>query len=246
MDDPQLLRYSRQILLPQVGIEGQQLLRQAQVLIIGMGGLGTPAAMYLTAAGVGKLTICDFDNIDLSNLQRQILYHTDDVGKKKVLAAQHHLSLLNPDVDIIPLAQKLSEEDLHEQVKKADVVLDCTDNLTTRLMINRACVTLKTPLVSGAAIRMEGQISVFDTRQLHSPCYQCLYPNTENLTETCSETGIFSPVVGIIGSMQALEAMKLICHIGETLIGKTLVFDALYAEWQTIKLNKNPQCPVCA
>jgi molybdopterin/thiamine biosynthesis adenylyltransferase len=245
MDDAQLLRYSRQILLPQVEIKGQERLLNAKVLIIGMGGLGSPVAMYLAAAGVGHLFINDFDVVDLSNLQRQIIHTTADIGKPKVESARNTLLALNPLIKVTPLCQQLDNDALTKQIDNVDVVLDCSDNLPTRFAINQAAVLTKTPLVSGAAIRMEGQISVFRNDLSSSPCYRCLYPSEDALTETCSQTGILAPLVGVIGSMQALEAMKLILKIGETLTGRLLLLDALNMEWCDVKLAKNPTCPVC-
>ncbi len=245
MDDAQLLRYSRQILLPQVGIEGQERLLNAKVLIIGMGGLGSPAAMYLAAAGIGHLRLCDFDVVDLSNLQRQIIHNTHDIGKPKVESARDTLLALNPLIEVTPLYQQLDDEALAEQVANVDVVLDCSDNLPTRFAINQACVNTKTPLVSGAAIRMEGQISVFRGYLPDSPCYRCLYPSDDDINETCSQTGILAPIVGIIGSLQALEAMKVIMEVGETLNGELLLIDALNMEFNRVKLVKNQDCPVC-
>ncbi|HIE01007.1 MAG TPA: molybdopterin-synthase adenylyltransferase MoeB [Thiotrichaceae bacterium] len=245
MDDAQLLRYSRQILLPEVGVEGQERLLNAKILIIGLGGLGSPAAMYLAAAGVGHLILSDFDVVDLSNLQRQIVHHTDDIGKPKVESARETLLALNPLIQVTPLYQQLDDTALLEQIDKVDIVLDCTDNLPTRFAINQACVKTQTPLVSGAAIRMEGQISVFRSDKPDSPCYRCLYPSDEALVETCTQTGILAPVVGIIGSLQALEAMKVIMDIGETLTGWLLFMDTLHNEFHRIKLVKNPNCPDC-
>ncbi len=244
MDDAQLLRYSRQILLPQVGINAQERLLKSKVLIIGLGGLGSPVAMYLAAAGVGHLLLCDFDVVELSNLQRQIIHNTDDIGQSKVESARDSLFALNPLVKMT-LLQQLDNDALAEQISQVDVVLDCTDNLPTRFAINQACVDTQTPLVSGAAIRMEGQISVFRQDQSDSPCYRCLYSNEDALEETCTQTGILAPIVGIIGSLQALEAMKLIMNVGKTLTGQLLLFDALNMEINTIKLLKNPNCPVC-
>ncbi len=245
MDDAQLLRYSRQILLPQVGINAQERLLKSNVLIIGLGGLGSPVAMYLAAAGVGHLLLCDFDVVDISNLQRQIIHHTDDIGKSKVESARDSLFALNPLVKITLLQKLLDNDALAEQISQVDVVLDCTDNLPTRFAINQACVDTQTPLVSGAAIRMEGQISVFRNDQSDSPCYRCLYSNEDALGETCTQTGILAPLVGIIGSLQALEAMKLIMDVGKTLTGQLLLFDTLNMEINTIKLLKNSNCPVC-
>jgi molybdopterin-synthase adenylyltransferase len=245
MDNNQLLRYSRQILLPQVGIEGQERLLKAKVLIIGMGGLGSPAAMYLAAAGIGHLFISDFDKVDLSNLQRQIIHWTTDIGRYKVDSARDTLLALNPLITVTPLYQQWDNTNLSAQVAAVDVVLDCSDNLPTRLAINQACVQTQTPLVSGSAIRMEGQISVFRNQLPESPCYRCLYPNPSIPEETCTQTGILAPIVGIIGSLQALEAMKLIMEVGEVLMGKLLLLDAMKMEWYPVKLAKNPHCPVC-
>ncbi len=245
MDDAQLLRYSRQILLPQIGIAGQECLNKAKILIVGTGGLGSPAAMYLTAAGVGQLSLCDFDVVDLSNLQRQSIHNTNDIGKLKVESAYETLLALNPHTKIVPISQQFDNNTLTEHVAKVDVVLDCTDNLSTRFAINQACVDARIPLVSGAAIRMEGQISVFRNDKLSSPCYRCLYPSKDALTETCSQTGILAPLVGIIGSLQALEAMKLIMGVGEILTGWLLLLDVLNMEFSRVKLRKNPACPVC-
>jgi molybdopterin/thiamine biosynthesis adenylyltransferase len=245
MNDTELLHYSRQILLPEIGIEGQQRLLNAKVLIIGLGGLGSPAAMYLAAAGVGHLYISDFDKVELSNLQRQIIHNTHDIERYKVDSARESLLALNPSIAITPLSQRLENQALIEPITKVDIVLDCTDNLTTRLAINQACVQTKTPLISGAAIRMEGQISIFNSNLDNSPCYRCLYPNNETIVETCTETGILAPMVGIIGSLQALEAMKLIIGIGNNLIGQLLLIDGITMEFQTIKVRKNPNCPIC-
>lgn len=245
MDNNQLLRYSRQILLPQVGVEGQERLLQAKVLIIGMGGLGSPAAMYLAAAGIGHLFISDFDKVDLSNLQRQIIHRTADIGRYKVDSARDTLLALNPLITVTPLYQQWDNTNLSVQVAEVDVVLDCSDNLPTRLAINQACVQTQTPLVSGSAIRWEGQISVFRNNLPESPCYNCLYSHQTIPAATCSQTGILAPIVGIIGSLQALEAMKLIMAVGEVLMGKLLFLDALKMEWYTVKLTKNPHCPIC-
>ncbi|ALG67674.1 HesA/MoeB/ThiF family protein [Beggiatoa leptomitoformis] len=244
MDDNQLLRYSRQILLPQVGITGQERLQQSKVLIIGMGGLGSPAAMYLAAAGIGQLYICDFDTVELSNLQRQIIHNTADIGRLKVESAKTKLQALNPLIQITSIAHQLTEHALLEIVQQMDVVLDCTDNLTTRFAINAACVNAHKPLVSGAAIRLEGQIAVFHTDK-NSPCYRCLFNHEIEPIETCSQTGVIAPLLGILGSMQALEAMKLLMNIGEPLIGQMLLFDAMSAESCYVKLIKNPHCPHC-
>jgi adenylyltransferase/sulfurtransferase len=245
MNDQQLLRYNRQIMLPQLGYEGQLKLLAAHVLIIGIGGLGSPAAMYLAAAGIGKLTLVDFDEVDLSNLQRQILHRTENIKQPKVDSAKHNLLQLNPEITIHTIHHKLNQEALNNLVATASVVVDATDNFDSRFAINKACVQHKTPLVSGAAIRFEGQVSVFDLRNTNSPCYRCLYDETGTSEETCSTNGVISPMVGIIGSIQALETIKLIAGIGETLTGKLLITDGLHQEWRNMKLRKDPHCPVC-
>ena len=245
MNDAQLLRYSRQIMLPQLDIEGQEDLLAARALIVGAGGLGSPAAMYLAAAGAGQLVIADPDVVELSNLQRQLLHHDEDIGRNKAVSAQDTLATINPDIKIIPIAQRLQGGQLDDEVKLADVVLDCSDNFATRFAVNTACVKHRTPLVSGAAIRMEGQLAVFDSRQQDSPCYHCLYKEGEEADQTCSENGVLSPVVGIIGSLQALEALKVILSLGETLTGRLLAFDGLTLEWRTLKLQQDPACKTC-
>lgn len=245
MNDQQLLRYNRQIMLPQLGYEGQLKLLAAHVLIIGLGGLGSPVAMYLAAAGIGKLTLVDFDEVDLSNLQRQILHRTENIKQPKVDSAKHNLLQLNPEITIHTIHHKLNQEELNNLVAAASVVVDATDNFDSRFAINRACVQHKIPLVSGAAIRFEGQVSVFDLRNTISPCYRCLYDETGTSEETCSTNGVISPMVGIIGSIQALETIKLIAGIGDTLTGKLLITDGLHQEWRSMKLRKDPHCPVC-
>jgi len=245
MNDAQLLRYSRQILLPQVDIAGQEQLLAARALIIGAGGLGSPAAMYLAAAGVGQLVIVDDDVVELSNLQRQLLHHDADIGRNKAASAGDALHTINPDIHITPRADRLQGELLAAAVRQADVVLDCSDNFATRFAVNAACVRQRTPLVSGAAIRMQGQVAVFDSRDDSSPCYCCLYKPGETEEETCSATGVLSPVVGIIGSLQALEALKLILSLGDSLAGRLVVFDGLAHDWRTLRLQRDPGCPVC-
>ncbi|MGH8552493.1 MAG: HesA/MoeB/ThiF family protein [Methylococcales bacterium] len=246
MNDDQLLRYSRQILLFPIDIEGQQKLLNARCLIIGMGGLGSPVAMYLAAAGVGTLVLCDFDRVDLSNLQRQIIHGTLDIGQPKVESARESLLELNPDVRVELIEKQLDGIELTREVEAADVVLDCSDNFQTRFAVNRACVAAKTPLVSGAAIRFEGQVSVFDARDASNPCYNCLYAEFGEIAESCSQSGVIAPLPGIIGSIQALEAMKLICHTGQALIGRLLLFDASSMEWNSLRYGKNPSCPTCS
>ena len=245
MKDDQLLRYSRQIMLPQVDIAGQQALLDSHVLIIGAGGLGSPASMYLAAAGVGKLTLVDNDTVELSNLQRQLAHAESDLGANKVDSAAATLRAINSDVEVVALNRRVGTAELGELVSSADVVLDATDNVETRFAINRACLAANVPLVSGAAIRLEGQVAVFDSRQSDSPCYECLYKGGEGGDLTCADNGVFAPVVGIIGSMQALEALKLIAQFGDTLIGRLLLFDASSMQWREMKLSRDPNCVAC-
>ena len=245
-NDEQLLHYSRQIMLPHFGVEAQQKLHDAHVIIIGMGGLGSPAAMYLAASGVGTLTLVDFDHVDNSNLQRQIVHNTSNIGESKVSSARNTLHAINPETDIHCVDKKLSQHELETLISDADCVIDATDNFDTRFMINQVCVNRSKPLVSAAAIQYEGQISVFDFRNEDSPCYACLYPDTNAEENTnCSDNGILAPVVGIIGSMQALETIKLLCDIGDTLQNRLMIFDALSMQWRTMKLKKDTHCPVC-
>lgn len=245
MNDQQLLRYSRQIMLPQVDIAGQQSLLNAKVLIVGAGGLGSPAAMYLAAAGVGQISIYDDDQVDLTNLQRQIAHHTSDIGMDKVISTLNTLQNINPEVTVLAHKKRLSGELLASEVENADVVLDCSDNFSTRFAINQACVDAKTPLVSGAAIRFEGQVSVFTPGMNNSPCYNCLYQSDGEELQNCSRNGVIAPITGIIGSTQALEAMKLLMGIGDSLVGRLLLLDGLTMEWQIMRLKKNPACPSC-
>ena len=245
LNDEQLLRYSRQIMLPDIGVEGQQALLGSHVLVIGLGGLGSPVAMYLAAAGVGTLTLADNDEVDLSNLQRQVAHGTDDIGRPKVESARDQLLALNPETAIHTIPCRLAGGVLQQAVEKADVVVDATDNFETRFAINAACVTAKKPLVSGAAIRMEGQVSVFCGERPDTPCYHCLYKDNGELEQTCSENGVLAPLVGIIGSIQAMEVIKLITGVGESLDGRLLVFDGKHMEWRIMKLRKDPVCPVC-
>jgi len=245
MNDDQLLRYSRQIMLPQVDIEGQEKLLNAHILIIGAGGLGSPAAMYLAAAGIGNITIYDDDSVDLSNLQRQISHFTNNIGMDKVISTQATLNKINPDINVTAVKQRLANEQLDLVVEKADIVLDCTDNFSTRFAINSACVRHKTTLVSGAAIRFEGQVSVFTPGYNNSPCYNCLYHESGETLQNCATNGVISPITGIIGSIQALEAIKLIIGIGESLAGRLLLLDGLTMQWNEMKLRKNKTCPTC-
>ncbi len=245
MKDEQLLRYSRQIMLPELDVAGQQALLDATVMIMGLGGLGSPASMYLAAAGVGHLVLVDFDTVELSNLQRQIVHVTADTGRPKVESARDHLHALNPDCEITLINKLLVEKELREEIEKVDVVVDGSDNFQTRFLVNKACVKTQKPLVSGAAIRFEGQISTFDQREMESPCYQCLYNDETAINETCSETGVIAPLLGIIGSLQALETIKLITETGNPLIGRLLLFDAMRSEFQVMRFRKDPACPVC-
>ncbi|HED32667.1 MAG TPA: molybdopterin-synthase adenylyltransferase MoeB [Gammaproteobacteria bacterium] len=247
MNDDQLLRYSRQILLPGFDHEGQQKLLDAHVLIMGLGGLGSPVAMYLAAAGVGKLTLVDFDDVDLSNLQRQIIHRTESLRQPKVESAADTIKQLNPLVETVCIRQKLNQQALQEQLASVDLLVDATDNFSSRFMINRACYNTHTPLVSGAAIRMEGQLSVFNFKNPDSPCYRCLYDEqTGGEDSSCSENGVMAPMVGIIGSLQAMEAIKLLTDYGETLTGKLLITDAMFQDWRSMTFKKDPSCPVCA
>ncbi|MFW5450632.1 MAG: HesA/MoeB/ThiF family protein [Methylophagaceae bacterium] len=245
MKDEQLLRYSRQILLPQIDIEGQQKLLDSQVLIIGMGGLGSPVAMYLAAAGVGQLSLVDDDVVEVSNLQRQIVHTEHDLGRAKVASAVDSLRAINSAIQLNAKTTRLNKQQLMLEVEAADVVVDCSDNFATRFLLNEVTQQLKTPLVSGAAIRFEGQVTVYDSRKQGSACYQCVYQDEGELQETCSETGVLSPLLGIIGSMQAVETVKLITDIGETLAGRLMILDALTMTWNEIKLRQDNNCPVC-
>ena len=246
MNDEQLLRYSRQILMPQIGVEGQQKLQDAHVAIIGAGGLGSPVAMYLASAGVGRLTIVDDDTVELSNLQRQLLHTDSDIGRTKVDSAADTLRAIKPDVRIDALAARLDKRQLEPLAADADILVDASDNFATRFAINAACVATGTPLVSGAAVRMEGQLSVFTPGHNNSPCYRCLYREGEDPDQTCADNGVLAPIVGIIGTLQALETLKLLLEIGAPLCGRVLIFDGLDHEWRSIKLSRDPGCPVCS
>ena len=247
MNDNQLLRYSRHILLPQIAYEGQEVLTQSHALIVGAGGLGSPSALYMAAGGVGTLTICDFDVVDLTNLQRQIIHTSQSVGINKAVSAKQTLQGINPDVVVNTVEEKSTEAAMSKLVKEADVVLDCSDNFATRYALNRLCFEHQKPLVSGAAIGFEGQVTVYDFRHPQSPCYHCLFPDDGSETDMrCSENGVFSPLVGMIGTTQAAEAMKLLMNIGTSLQGRLMLLDALNMEWRTIKLSKDPACKVCA
>lgn len=246
MQDELLLRYSRHIMLPQIEYAGQETLTQSHALIVGAGGLGAPVAMYLAASGVGTLTICDFDQVDLTNLQRQIVHTTASVGMNKALSAQATLAQLNPEVAVNTVTTRATSETFSALITQADVVIDCSDNFETRYTLNRLCFAAKKPLVSGAAIRFEGQLSVFDFRHAATPCYHCLYPDVgDDQALRCADNGVFAPLVGMIGTAQAAEAIKLLLNIGQTMQGRLLLLDALTAEWRTIRLAKDPACKVC-
>jgi molybdopterin/thiamine biosynthesis adenylyltransferase len=246
MNDNQLLRYSRHILLPQIGIEGQETLIGSHALIIGAGGLGAPAALYLAASGVGRITICDGDSVDLSNLQRQIVHQTASLGLNKATSARNTLAAINPEINLVDVPYRIAGDELDWLVGNADVVLDASDNFATRHAINRACVSRRKPLVSGAAVRFDGQVTVFDLRRPECACYHCLFPETAEVDEMrCAENGVFSPLVGIIGTTQAAEALKLLTGIGQSLAGRLLLLDALQMEWRSVRLGRDPGCPVC-
>ena len=245
MKDEQLLRFSRQIMLPTMDVAGQQELVDATVLIVGMGGLGCPAAMYLSAAGVGHLVIADDDTVEITNLQRQIAHEQSNLGESKVSSAEATLKGLNPDVRITQIKNRLEGDLLEQAVVSADVVVDASDNFNTRFAVNQSCLKNKKPLVSGAAIRMEGQVAVFDSENPESPCYQCLYSECDDDDASCSQNGVMAPLVGIIGSVQAMETIKLITGIGNSLVGRLLLLDAATMEWREMKLPRDPSCPAC-
>lgn len=245
LSDPELLRYSRQIMLPELDIAGQEQLLNARVLVIGMGGLGSPAALYLAAAGVGTLVLADDDDVELSNLQRQVVHRTASIGEAKVASAARTLTELNPELQVETLARRLDAGELAAEAGRCDVVLDATDNFASRYAINEACWQAGTPLVSGAAIRWEGQVAVFDRRRDGAPCYRCLYREGDDQALNCADNGVAAPLVGIIGTCQALEAMKLLCGIGESLAGYVLYFDALHMDWRKLRLKRDPDCPTC-
>lgn len=246
MNDDQLLRYSRHILLDEVGIEGQQAMLDAHALIIGAGGLGSPAALYLAASGVGRITLVDHDTVDLTNLQRQIAHTTERVGQPKVQSAAQAMHAINPDVQVRCIQQHADTALLDELVSQATVVLDCCDNYRTRQTVNAACVKHRVPLVAGAIIRFDGQITVFDPRQENSPCYACLFAPEDVFEEVqCSTMGVFAPLVGVIGAMQAAEALKLIAGVGNSLAGKLLMLDGRSMEWSRMHTGRNPGCSIC-
>ena len=247
MNDDQLLRYSRHILLDELGIEGQERLLGAHALVIGAGGLGAAALPYLASAGVGRITVVDNDHVDLTNLQRQIIHTTENVGRLKVESAREGMLRINPGVQVEVIAARVGDAELEQLVEQADVVLDCCDNFATRQAVNRACVRHRVPLVSGAALRFDGQISVFDRRQDDAPCYACLFPPSEPAPEVaCATMGVFAPLVGMVGTVQAAEALKLLSGVGQSLAGRLLMVNAMTMEWTTMQLARTPDCPVCA
>ena len=247
MDDQQLLRYSRHLLLNELGPDAQARFAAAHALVVGTGGLGNPAAQFLASAGIGTITLVDADVVDLTNLQRQILFAMDDVGRPKVEAAARRIAAINPEIRVVQVAQRVGAAELAMLVAAADVVLDCTDNFATRHAINRACVAARKPLVSGAAIRFDGQLAVYDTRDATSPCYHCLFGEGDDLEETrCATMGVFAPLVGIVGATQAAEALKLVAGIGRSLAGRLLLIDALSMEWREVRVPRDPACPVCS
>ncbi|GMV57321.1 MAG: thiazole biosynthesis adenylyltransferase ThiF [Betaproteobacteria bacterium] len=245
MDDRQLLRYSRHILLDEIGVEGQERIRAASMLVIGAGGLGSPAAYYLASAGVAKITLVDGDTVDLTNLQRQILHTTERVGAPKAESGRATLAAINPDVEVVPVVRRVDADALDALARDATIVLDCTDNFATRHAVNRACVRHRKPLVSGAAIRFDGQLAVFDLRRADAPCYACLFPEGEGEDELCAIMGVFAPVTGIVGTLQAAEALKLAAGIGEPLNGKLLMLDARDMQFRTVRVPRDPACAVC-
>jgi molybdopterin/thiamine biosynthesis adenylyltransferase len=246
MDDDQLLRYSRHILLDDIGVEGQQRLMDSHALVIGAGGLGSPVALYLGTAGVGRITLVDHDTVDVTNLQRQIAHNLSRVGSPKAESARQTIAAINPDVQVLPVVQRADAAWLAQAVASADVVLDCSDNFQTRHAVNAACVAAGRPLVSGAAIGFDGQISVYDTRQADAPCYACIFPAEASFEEVrCATMGVFAPLVGIIGSMQAAEALKLLMGVGSSLAGRLQMLDARRMEWTEIRLPRQAACQVC-
>ncbi len=246
MDDRQRLRYSRHLLLSEFGEEAQERLLASHALVVGAGGLGSAALLYLAASGVGRITLCDGDRVDLTNLQRQVVHRVDSIGKPKAASAAATLATINPDIRVEPLEERAGPERLMALARGADVVLDCSDNFATRHALNRACVAARKPLVSGAGIRFDGQIAVFDLRREDAPCYHCLFAEDgEAQEERCATMGVFAPLVGIVGTFQAMEAIKLLAGVGETLAGRLLLFDALASRWHEVRLQRDPQCRVC-
>jgi len=246
MDDTQLLRYSRHILLSELGVDAQQRFAEAHALIVGVGGLGNPVAQFLAASGIGTLTLVDADKVDLTNLQRQILFDGSSVGRLKVDAARARIAAVNPEVTVVAVPERVRLSELGPLAARADVVIDCSDNFSTRHAVNRACVSARKPLVSGAAIRFDGQVALFDARDPANPCYHCLFGEGDEFEETrCATMGVFAPLVGIVGATQAAEALKILAVTGRSLAGRLLLLDALTMEWREVRVVKDPQCPVC-
>jgi molybdopterin/thiamine biosynthesis adenylyltransferase len=246
MDDRQRLRYSRHLLLNEFGEEAQERLLASHALVVGAGGLGSSALLYLASSGLGRISVCDGEKVDLTNLQRQVVHRSDSVGKPKASSAAATLAALNPDIRVEPLEERAGPERLMTLVRGADVVLDCSDNFATRHALNRACVASRKPLVSGAGIRFDGQIAVFDLRRDDAPCYHCLFAeDAQAQEERCATMGVFAPLVGIVGTFQAMEAIKLLTGVGETLAGRLMLFDALASRWHEVRLASDPQCRVC-
>jgi molybdopterin/thiamine biosynthesis adenylyltransferase len=245
MDDRQRLRYSRHLLLNEFGEEAQERLLAARALVVGAGGLGSAALLYLASSGMGRITICDGDQVDLTNLQRQVVHRDASIGQPKAVSAAQTLRAINPEIDVVALDERAGPERLAALVRESDVVLDCSDNFATRHALNRACVAARKPLVSGAGIRFDGQVAVFDLRKPESSCYHCLFPEAPGEEERCATMGVFAPLVGVIGTMQAMEAIKLVAGIGLTLAGRLQLFDALGARWHEVRLSRDPHCAVC-
>ena len=245
MDDRQRLRYSRHLLLNEFGEEAQQRLLSARALVVGAGGLGSSALLYLASSGVGHITVCDGDRVDLTNLQRQVVHRDASIGQPKATSAAATLNAINPDIEVVALVERIGPERIVELVRDADVVLDCSDNFATRHALNRACVETRTALVSGAGIRFDGQVAVFDLRRPGASCYHCLFPEAPGEEERCATMGVFAPLVGVIGTMQAMEAIKLLAGIGDTLAGRLQLFDALSTSWHEVRLSRDPRCAVC-
>lgn len=244
MNDNQLLRYSRQIMLPSMDVDGQERLLDAHALIVGAGGLGCPVAIYLAAAGVGTITIIDYDTVDLSNLQRQIAHSTHNIGENKALSLTESIHRINPDVYVNAITRELDSKLLTDPVKKADVLIECTDNFPSRTLLNRLAVRYKKPLISGSAIGFNGQVSVFN-RTMDAPCYNCLYSDVDMQQMSCSETGVIAPITGMIGTIQAMETVKILAGVGEPLSGRLLIIDGLTMDIRTLYISKDPDCPVC-
>jgi len=247
LDDRQRLRYSRHLLLNEFGEEAQERLLASHALVIGAGGLGSAALLYLASSGIGRITVCDGDQVEITNLQRQVVHRQDSLGTPKATSAAATLRALNPEIRVEPIVERVGPERLAALVSGADVVLDCSDNFATRHALNRACVAQSKPLVSGAGIRFDGQVAVFDLRQPGAPCYHCLFPESDDACEErCATMGVFAPLVGVIGTIQAMEAIKLVAGVGETLAGRLLLFDALCARWHEVRLARDPRCPACS